>query len=85
MKKTKHFTTRCAQRGIPGHIADMVMDFGMPCSGAGGFTEYRLCRQDAAIVIARCKEIIHIAERASRVHVVATDTGVLLTAYHKKN
>jgi hypothetical protein len=82
---SQHAERRCQQRGIPPSVIDVVRQHGTPTDRPGNAIAYHLARNDCQLLIAQLKRQIHVLEKASKIVVVESDEGTVLTTYPDGN
>lgn len=85
MKRTKHVTARCAQRGIPEPCVDLVMQYGTASMRPGDAYAYTISRKQRDRIIRELRGFIKSLERSSDTVVVASEDGAVITTYHNSN
>jgi len=81
MSMSEHAARRCQQRGIHPNIVDVVRQYGTPTDRPGNAVAYHLARNDCQLLIAQLKRQIHVLEKASKIVVVESNKGAVLTTY----
>lgn len=82
MRKTKHASARCRQRGISEEVVDLIVRYGRPRSRRGNADVFILDAKDRNEMVAQMKRAMKTLERSHEIAVVASEDGDIITTYH---
>jgi len=79
---TNHATKRMKQRGFPGDLVELIMEFGTPQKAIGNATKYQFGKKEKSRAIKQLKYWIQILDKGPKAVIVDEDEGSVITAYN---